>query len=658
MTKDALKSVAASIRSLSIDAVETANSGHPGLPMGLAELGALIYGDMLKHNPKAPDWVDRDRFILSAGHGSMLLYSLLYLCGYGLSLEDIKSFRQVGSPAAGHPEHGFAAGIETTTGPLGQGLTNAVGFAIAETMLAARFNTDQHRVIDHYTYVIASDGDLMEGITAEASSLAGHLGLGKLIVFYDSNDISLDGSTSMSFTEDVLMRYRAYEWQTLETSAYDADTILDCVKQAQAETGKPTIIKVRSIIGKGAPTKAGSAKSHGSALGGEEAAGAKKALGIPTDQPFWVDPAAEAYFKDKQKEWSGAYEKWQKTFDEWSAKNPELKKEWDLFFADKPVNLEAAALPSYHKGDKVATRKASGAALQAIAKVVPNLVGGAADLATSNNTAMPDYPDFSRTERRGRTLHFGVREHAMGGILSGMSLHGGLRPFGATFLVFSDYLRPAIRLASIMKLPNIYIMTHDSIYLGEDGTTHQPVEQINSLRLIPGFELLRPGDAEETTSAWLMAMRRTDGPTMLVLTRQGLPVYEKDDSDWQNTITKGAYIVRDCSGTPDVVVVAAGSEVSLALAALDTARDKKIRVVSMISRNRFVAQDQGFRDRILPRGVRTVVVEAGVTSGWEGIASTPDDIMGINRFGESGKAAEVAESFGFTAANLAKLINR
>lgn len=656
MKKDALTAIAASVRSLSIDAVEKANSGHPGLPLGIAELGALIYGDILKHNPKAPEWVDRDRFILSAGHGSMLLYSLLYLSGYGMTLEDIKTFRQVDSPAAGHPEHGFAPGIETTTGPLGQGLANAVGFAIAEEMLAARFNTAKHTVIDHFTYVIAGDGDLMEGITSEASSLAGHLGLGKLVVFYDSNDISLDGPTAMSFTEDVLARYRAYGWQTLETSAYDGDKILEMTKQAQAERNKPTIIRVRSIIGKGAPTKAGTSKSHGSPLGAEEAAGAKKALGIPTDQPFWVDPAAHEFFKQKQSEWAKLHAAWEGVFGEWSRENPDLRKKWDLHFAGEPTNLDQAAMPTYSVGDKLATRTASGAALNAVAKVVPGLVGGAADLASSNNTAMPDYSDFSKSDRGGRTLHFGVREHAMGGILNGISLHGGLRPFGATFLVFSDYLRPAIRLAAIMKLPNIYIMTHDSIYLGEDGTTHQPIEQINSMRLIPDFELFRPGDAEETTAAWLMAMRRTNGPTMLVLTRQGIAVYRKDDADWQTTIQKGAYVVRDCDGTPDVVVVATGSEVTLALSALEKVAGKKVRVVSMVSRTLFLSQEKGFRDRILPPKARTVVVEAGVTSGWEGIASTPGDILGINRFGESGKAAEVAERFGFTVQALATLI--
>ncbi len=658
MTQDALKAVAASIRSLSIDAVEKANSGHPGLPMGIAELGALLYGEILKHDPANPEWVDRDRLILSAGHGSMLLYSLLYLCGYGLTLDDIKSFRQVGSPAAGHPEYGFAAGIETTTGPLGQGLTNAVGFAIAESMLAARLNTDQHKVIDHHTYVIAGDGDLMEGVTAEASSLAGHLGLGKLIVFYDSNDISLDGSTSMSFTEDVLMRYRAYGWQTLEASAYDSGQILEAVSEAKKETAKPTIIRVRSIIGKGAPTKQGTAKSHGSALGAEEAAAAKKNLGIPADQPFWVDPAATEYFKQKKGGWAEAHAQWQRSFEAWSGENPELKAQWDLLFAGGPVELDKAVLPTYKVGDKVATRKASGAALNAIAKVVPGLVGGAADLATSNNTAMPDYPDYSKSDRTGRTLHYGVREHAMGGIMSGITLHGGLRAFGATFLVFSDYLRPAIRLASIMKVPNIYIMTHDSIYLGEDGTTHQPVEQINSLRMIPFFELLRPGDAEEATVAWLMAMKRTNGPTMLVFTRQGIEVYKKDDPDWQTTMQKGAYVVRDCEGTPDVVIVATGSEVSLALKALDQMSGKKVRVVSMVSRNLFLEQEKSFQEKILPPGVRTVVVEAGVTSGWGGIASTPDDIMGINRFGESGPGAEVAKSFGFTAEALAKLAGK
>ena len=658
MTIKDVKAVAASVRSLSIDAVEAANSGHPGLPMGLAELGALIYGELLKHDPASPDWVDRDRFILSAGHGSMLLYSLLYLCGYGMTLDDIKHFRQVGSTAAGHPEHGFSPGIETTTGPLGQGLANAVGFAIAEAMLAARFNTPQHTVIDHYTYVIAGDGDIMEGITSEASSLAGHLGLSKLIVFYDSNHVSLDGSTSLSFSEDVLARYRAYNWQTLESDAYDTDRIAALVKEAKGDTQRPTIIMVNSILGKGAPTKAGTSKAHGSALGAVEAAGAKKNLGIPADQPFWVDPSAKEYFSARLREWSARRAEWQRTFEAWSKANPSLRAEWDLCFAKESASLDKVVLPTFAVGDKVATRKASGLTLNAIAKVVPNLVGGAADLASSNDTDMPDYGDFTKTSRKGRTLHFGVREHAMGAALSGMSLHGGLRPFGATFLVFTDYLRPTFRLASIMKQPNIYIMTHDSIYLGEDGTTHQPIEQIASLRLIPGLELLRPGDAEETTAAWMMAMKRTNGPTVLVFTRQNIEVYAKGDADWRKTITRGAYVVSDGGAAPDVVVVATGSEVTLALAAAALVKGKKVRVVSMISRVLFLSQDKAFREKIIPSGARVIAAEAGVTSGWEAIATSREDLFGIDRFGESGKGPEVAAHLGFTAEKLAGLISR
>lgn len=658
MTKSDVQAVAASIRSLSIDAIEAANSGHPGLPMGIAEVGALIYGDFMKHDPQAPDWFDRDRFVLSAGHGSMLLYSLLYLCGYGMTLDDIKHFRQVGSPAAGHPERGFSPGIETTTGPLGQGLANAVGMAIAEAMFAARFNTPKHTIVDHYTYVIAGDGDMMEGITGEASSLAGHLGLSKLIVFYDSNHVSLDGNTNLSFSEDVLTRYRGYHWQTLQCDAYDVDGLIAAVAEAKRDKEHPTIIMVNSILGKGAPTKAGTSKAHGSALGAEEAAGAKKNLGIPVDTPFWVDPAAVAFFAKRRTEWKAAHEQWVKIFDDWSKANPALRAEWDLCMAKTPQRLDKVDLPSFKIGDKVATRKASGMSLNAIAKVVPNLVGGAADLASSNDTAMPDYGDFTKTDRKGRTLHFGVREHAMGAALSGMSLHGGLRPFGATFLVFTDYLRPTFRLASIMKMPNIYIMTHDSIYLGEDGTTHQPVEQLNSLRMIPGVEVLRPGDAEETTEAWMMAIRRTDGPTVLVFTRQNIEVYKKADADWRKNMNRGAYIVADSTGAPDVVVAATGSEVTLALKAASLVKGKKVRIVSMVSRELFLKQDTAFRSSLLPKGARVVTAEAGVSSGWEGIASQPEDIFGIDRFGESGKGEEVAKHLGFTAERLAALIDR
>ena len=654
MNRSAIEAAALSIRSLTMDAVEKANSGHPGLPMGCAELGALLYGEILKHDPSDANWINRDRFILSAGHGSMLLYSLLHLCGYGTTLEDIKRFRQVGSPTAGHPEYGAAAGIETTTGPLGQGFSNAVGLAIAEQMLAARFNTTGQTIIDHYTYALSGDGCMMEGVASEAASLAGHLGLGKLIVFYDSNHITIDGSTEIAFTEDVSKRFEAYGWQTLRGDAYDIQGIADMVTASKAETGKPSFILLDSTIGKGSPNMAGSHKVHGAPLGPEEIIATRKNIGIGENDEFFVHPDAVAFFEAKRGEWKRDRESWEKGFTQWSKDNPELRAEWDRFFS-KP-DLSGMVDPACAVGDKVATRSAGNAAQIAVAAAQPNLVGGSADLAASNKTSMPAYGEFSRQDRGGRTVNFGVREHGMGGVTNGIALHGGLRPFAATFLVFVDYMRPSVRLAALMKLPVIYVFTHDSIFVGEDGPTHQPVEQIESLRVIPGLHVLRPADVEETNLAWRMAVERTDGPTVLALSRQNLAVFEKPDAGWRDSCRKGAYVALDCEGAPDVVVVATGSEVEMALAAAAKVSGKKIRVVSMICRDLFEEQDAAFRGKLLPAGVRTIVAEAGVGTGWGSIASSQDDLMCINRFGESGKAEEVAAHLCFTADDLARLI--
>ena len=656
MNIDGIQAAATSIRCLAIDAVQKANSGHPGLPMGCAELGALLYGEILKHNPAAPDWIDRDRFILSAGHGSMLLYALLHLSGYDISLEDIKNFRQLGSPTAGHPEYGAAPGIETTTGPLGAGFSNAVGFAIAEEMLAAKFNTKEHTIMDHYTYALSGDGCMMEGITSEAASLAGHLGLGKLIVFYDSNHITIDGSTDIAFTEDVLRRYEAYGWQTLSGDAYDVQGIMDLVEKARLETDKPTLILLNSVIGKGSPNMAGTHKVHGSPLGEEEIRATRKNLGLSEDAEFYVDAKASTYFAGKKTEREREFTNWSDTFQAWSAQNPDLKKEWDAFFS--APDTAAASMPAYKPGDAEATRNAGNAAQIALAKAITNIVGGSADLAGSNKTAMPDFGQFSKTDRGGRTINFGVREHAMGGVANGIALHGGLRPFAATFLVFADYMRPPMRLAALMKLPVIYVLTHDSIYVGEDGPTHQPVEHVESLRVIPGMTVLRPGDAEETNVAWQMALERIDGPTAIALTRQNLPILEKADPRWEDTCRRGAYVVLDCDGTPDIVVVATGSEVSMAVEAAGKIHGKKIRVISMISRGLFESQDAAFQTSLLPNGVRVVVAEAGVGTGWGAIATSPADILCINTFGESGKAGDVAKHFGMTADRLAEIIDR
>lgn len=659
----ALEKVALSVRSLSMDAVQAANSGHPGLPLGCAELGAYLYGEALRHDPSDPTWIDRDRFVLSAGHGSMFLYSLLHLSGYGLKLEDIKRFRQVGSPCAGHPEYGQAPGIETTTGPLGQGLANAVGMAIAEAMLAARFNTAKRTIIDHRTWVLAGDGCLMEGVASEASSLAGHLKLGKLIVFYDSNRITIDGSTDLAFSEDVAKRYEAYGWKVSHGDMYDFLGLERLVAQARSSTGpdadKPKLIILKSLIGKGAPTKQGTAGVHGSALGEEEVAKAKAGLGIPAGEKFWVAPEARAYFEARRPVFAAARTAWKTEFDSWKAENPKLAEELADFLAGKP--RKALDLPAFAVGEKLATRAASGKCLAAVAAAWPNLVGGSADLTGPNVTELPEGGAFGPSNRAGRMLHFGVREHAMAAIANGISLHGGLRPFVATFLTFVDYLKPSLRLAALMKQPVVYVLTHDSIYLGEDGPTHQPIEQLASIRAIPNVRLLRPADAAETAVAWRMAMERTDGPTVLALSRQNLPVFEKDDPEWPYTMGLGAYVVRNTVEEPEIVVAASGSEVSLALAAVEKLGGKSgcttVRIVSVPSRELFFAQPETVRRAMLGERARVVVAEAGVAMGWERIAKS-EDIFSIERFGESGPGADVAKHLGFTSEALAALISR
>lgn len=653
MNLDGVKAAALSIRSLSMDQVQAANSGHPGLPMGCAELGALLYGDMLKHNPKHPKWIDRDRFVLSAGHGSAFIYSLLHLSGYNLPLDELKRFRQMGSLTPGHPELHHTEGVETTTGPLGAGFSNAVGMAIAETFLADKFNTEDAAVIDHYTYALSGDGCMMEGLTSESASLAGHLGLGKLIVFYDSNKITIEGSTELAFTENVKMRFKAYNWQTLEGDMHNPQDIENLINQAKKEKERPTLILLNSVIGKGSPNKEGTAGIHGAPLGNDEIIATRKNLGIPVDESFYIQPEAVKFFDEKKDRSDSDYTKWMEMFDRWSDNNPGLKKEWDQFFSGK-IDLSGVQWPSFTAGDSEASRKTSGTVIKALSSSVPNIIGGSADLAPSNNTAM-DFGDYGPSDRSGRTLHFGVREHAMGGVSNGIILHGGLRTFCATFMVFADYMRPTIRLAALMNLPTIFIFTHDSIFVGEDGPTHQPVEHLASMRIIPGLTVLRPGDAEETVEAWKMAVENTNGPTVLALTRQNLSVFVKSDSNWRETIRNGAYIALDCDGEPDVVVVATGSEVNLALDAAKSS-DKKVRIVSMVSRETFVKQDSAFKTSLIPADTKTVVVEAGVRSGWEGIASSAADFLTIDTFGLSGPAGELVNHFGFTVEQLLKII--
>ena len=664
MDKSALGAIALSVRSLSMDAIQKANSGHPGLPMGAAELGAYLYGEQMKYDPTDPAWIDRDRFVLSAGHGSMFLYSLLHMAGFAVPMDHIKNFRQIGSICAGHPEYGLTPGVDATGGPLGQGVAMAVGMAIAERMMAAKFNTAAHMIVDHYTYTLVGDGCLMEGVASEACSLAGHLGLGKLIAYYDSNAITIDGNTSIAFTEDVAKRFEAYGWQVLHGDMYDLDGIAALTAKAKADSARPSLIILKSVIGKGSPNKQGTSGVHGAALGEDEVLKSKAHLGIPEGASFWVAPEAYAHFERRRAALAAAKAAWNRAFEAWKAANPALAAEYAAWLAgDACATLD---LPSFAKGDKVATRNASGKCLAAVSRAWTNLVGGSADLTGPNVTQLPSGQDgapvvFNKDNPKGRMINFGVREHGMAAIANGMALHGGFKPYVATFLVFADYLRPSLRLSALMKVPVVYVLTHDSIYIGEDGPTHQPVEALASLRAIPNVLVLRPADAEETAVAWRLAMERKDGPTVLALTRQNLPVLEKDDPEWPYTMAMGAYVLRNTPKAPDVTVLATGSEVSMALKAADLAAAKKpglaVRVVSVADRGTFARAPAPVRDAILAPPARTVVVEAASSQGWERFAA-PENILSVDRFGESGPGDAVAAHLGFTAEALAAIIAR
>ena len=655
MDKKAIGAVAASVRGLSMDAIQKANSGHPGIPLGAAELAAVLYGDILKHNPADSKWVDRDRFLISAGHGSMWLYAILHIAGYKVTLDDIKSFRQVGSKCPGHPEYGATDGVENTSGPLGQGVAMAVGSAIAETMLAARFNTASRKIVDHYTYSLVGEGCLQEGVASEASSLAGHLKLGKLIVFYDENKISIDGSTDIAFTDDIAKRYEAYGWQVLKGSMYEPENIIKLTEEAKKCTDKPTLIMLTSVIGKYAP-KQGTPDVHGAPLGADGVKAAKEAIGLPSDKDFYVFPEAYDYFAAKKAAYAEREAEWKKEFEAWSKENPELRKEWDAFHTDAPTSDVPDV--SFKVGDSLATRDASGKEIVVIAKRYGNVVGGSADLTGPNKTKIDADGVYSAENRKGRMIEFGIREFAMSAISAGISLHGGLRPFCATFLVFSDYLRPSLRVVSLMKQPVIYVFTHDSIYVGEDGPTHQPVETLASLRAIPGVQVLRPGDAEETVEAWKTAYESKDHPVCLALTRQKLTVYEKADKDWKKTIRTGAYVVQEGSASPDITVLASGSEVNTALEAAKLVPEKKIRIVSVIDLKRFSEADDAVRNKIIGSTKRVVAAEAGIGTEWFRFVKDRSDIFCIERFGESGPAEKVAEHLHFTASDLAKLLKR
>lgn len=655
MDQKKIAAAALTIRSLTIDAIEAAKNGHPGLPMGMAELGSLIYGEVLSHDPTDPAWLNRDKFVLSAGHGSMLLYSLLYLSGYDLPLDELKRFRQLDSKTPGHPEFGHTAGVETTTGPLGQGFANAVGMAISERMAAARLNRPGHEIIDNYTYVLAGDGCMMEGISGEAASLAGHLGLGKLIAFYDSNKISIEGSTELAFTENVGSRFEAYDWQVLRGNAYDLPGILALIEKAKAEAGKPSLIILESVIGKGSPNKEGSEHVHGAPLGPDEAVLTKKALGLDPEKTFYVAPEALEYFAERKKDLAKARAEWNSRFESWKKSCPDAAAELEAL-RKSPVEAAAAAgWPEFAVGDSVATRSAGGKALNYAAKLLPALVGGSADLAPSNNSDIKDSASLTRGNFAGRNFHFGVREHAMGAIANGIATAGIFRPYTATFLVFSDYMRPALRLAALMNVPVIHIFTHDSIYVGEDGPTHQPVEHVESLRLIPNYLVLRPGDAQETVFAWKTALARTTGPTAIALTRQNLAVYEKP-ANWEQDAARGAYIVKKESGEHKLTIVATGSEITAALEAAEkSSQATGIRVVSMFAREIFLAQDEAFRSRILGNA-RIVTAEAGVSGAWGSLNAGTADQFALNRFGTSAPGAKAAAALGLDAAGLLKFI--
>ena len=641
------------IRTLAMDGVQKAKSGHPGMPMGTADLAYVLWTRFLKHNPANPVWPDRDRFVLSAGHGSMLLYSLLHLTGYDLPLEELKNFRQWNSRTPGHPEYGLTPGVETTTGPLGQGFANGVGMAIAESFLAATFNRPEFPIFDHFTYAIVSDGDLMEGVSHEAASLAGHLGLGKLIYLYDDNEISIEGSTDLTFTEDVPARFRAYNWHVQEVDGYDMDGIEAAVRAAQKETRRPSLIVCHTHIAYGSPNKQDTASAHGAPLGEEEVRLTKEALGWPAETHFLIPEEALAVFRQAVEHGRQAEAQWCETFESYRTMYPKEAALLDTLWAGRLPDGWEETLPTFAPANgPLATRKASGAVLNALAQALPTLIGGSADLAPSNVTLLKGSADFQCDSPAGRNLRFGVREHTMGSILNGMALHGGLLPYGGTFLVFSDYMRPPVRLAAMMGLPVVYVWTHDSVWIGEDGPTHQPVEQLAALRAIPNLVLIRPADGNETAAAWRVALERRDGPTALALTRQKLPVLFETIRNPAEKVARGAYVLADSSGIPGALLIASGSEVHLALEARDLLAQKGIavRVVSMPSWELFDAQPASYREAVLPPQVTArLAIEAGVTQGWAKYVGLAGDVMGLDRFGASAPYKVLMEKFGFTA---------
>ncbi|RNB80490.1 transketolase [Brevibacillus nitrificans] len=645
------------IRTLAIDAIEKANSGHPGMPMGAAPMAHVLWSRFMKVNPSNPQWIDRDRFVLSAGHGSMLLYSMLHLMKYDVSLEDLHNFRQWGSKTPGHPEFGHTAGVDATTGPLGQGIAMAVGMAMAEKHMAAVYNRDSFDIVNHYTYVICGDGDLMEGVSSEASSLAAHLKLGKMIVLYDSNDISLDGELSRSFSENVAQRYQAYGWQYLRVEdGNDLAAIEQAIAEAKQDLDRPTLIEVKTVIGYGSPNKGGSSASHGAPLGKEEVKLTKQNYAWTHENEFHVPEEVTEFFAGLADQGAKAEAAWKDQFAAYAKAYPELAQQFQTAAEGKLPSGWDANLPAYEVGAKLATRVASGNAINALANSVPFFLGGSADLAHSNNTVIKEAGNFLPGSYDGRNIWFGVREFAMGAALNGMALHGGVKVYGGTFFVFSDYVRPAIRLSALMKQPVVYVFTHDSIAVGEDGPTHEPIEQLASLRAMPGLTILRPADAVETNEAWKYAVSRTDEPVVLVLTRQNLPVLPETLEKASEGVTKGAYVLADApSGKPQLILLATGSEVSLVMQAREQlqARGIETRVVSMPSWNLFERQTAEYRESVLPKEVKArVAVEMGSPMGWERYAGDGGKVIAINQFGASAPGDRIMKEYGFTVENV------
>jgi len=655
------KDLANAIRALSMDAVQKANSGHPGAPMGMADIAEVLWNDNLKHNPGNPKWSDRDRFILSNGHGSMLIYSLLHLTGYDLGIEDIKQFRQLHSKTPGHPEYGYAPGVETTTGPLGQGITNAVGMAIAERSLAAEFNRDGHEIVDHNTYVFLGDGCLMEGISHEACSLAGTLGLGKLVAFWDDNGISIDGHVEGWFTDDTPKRFEAYGWHVVAgVDGHDPVAIQKAIDAAKSATDKPSMICCKTTIGFGSPNKAGSHSCHGAPLGAEEVALTRKELGW-THEPFVIPGDIQAGW-DAKESGAAAENAWDDRFAAYEAAYPDLATEYRRRMAgDLPSDWSSKSAEfvaaTDAKGESLATRQASLKSIEGYAPLLPELFGGSADLGCSNLTEWSGYKPMRADTPDSNYVNYGVREFGMSAIMNGLALHGGFIPFGATFLMFSEYARNALRMAALMKIQSIFVYTHDSIGLGEDGPTHQAIEQIPTLRLIPGMSVWRPCDTVESSVCWKDAIERRTGPSCLIFSRQGLP-YQTRTSEQIANISKGGYILKDCDGTPEAIIIATGSEVALAMGAAEELANRKIRVVSMPSTTAFDAQDEAYRESVLPSGVTArVAVEAAVTDGWYKYVGMNGKVVGIDRFGESAPAGLLFKEFGFTVENVVKAVN-